>query len=134
MRWVVRWLLGDDDRRAIESDSQELYELRRRSDGPRAARRWLWRQRLLLPWHLPARPRVACGLSRRTTMQHLAHDVRYKQHSQSGPRAGCCSATIGLDGRALPRATAAMIGAVWAVLVNPSAVRRSRFARLDLHG
>jgi hypothetical protein len=104
MRWVVRWLLGDDDRRAIESDLQELYELRRRSDGPRAARRWLWRQRLLLPWHLLL-DRVRAVLPGRTTMQHLAHDVRYTIRSLV--RVPVLSATIVLTVGRGPGATRA---------------------------
>ena len=116
MRWVVRWLLGDDDRRAIESDLLELYELRRRSDGPRAARRWLRRQRLLLPWHLLL-DRVRAVFPGRTTMQHLAHDVRYTIRSLV--RVPVLSATIVLTVGLGLGATAAMIGAVWTVLVNP---------------
>ena len=116
MRWIVRWLIGDDDRRAIESDLLELYELRRRSDGPRAARRWLWRQRLLLPWHLLL-DRVRAVFPGRTTMQHLAHDVRYTIRSLV--RVPVLSATIVLTVGLGLGATAAMIGAVWAVLVNP---------------
>jgi MacB-like periplasmic core domain len=116
MRWVVRWLVGDDDRRAIESDLLELYELRRRSDGPRAARRWLWRQRLLLPWHLLL-DRVRAVFPGRDDMQHLAHDVRYTIRSLV--RVPVLSATIVLTVGLGLGATAAMIGAVWAVLVNP---------------
>src|SRR6187401_568907 len=91
MRWVVRWLIGDDDRRAIESDLAELFELRRRRDGPRAARRWLWRQRLLLPWYL-AVDRVRAALPGWTTMQHLMHDVRHTLRSLA--RVPVLSATI----------------------------------------
>ena len=52
MRWLLRLLLSDADRRAIENDLAELYELRRHRDGARAATRWLRRQRLLYPLHL----------------------------------------------------------------------------------
>ena len=52
MRWLLRLLLSDADRRAIENDLAELFELRRRQDGERAATRWLRRQRLLYPLHL----------------------------------------------------------------------------------
>ena len=37
MRWLMRLLLSDDDRRAVENDLAELFELRRRQDGERAA-------------------------------------------------------------------------------------------------
>jgi predicted permease len=116
VRWLVRWLVGDDDRRAIESDLMELYELRRRADGPRAARRWLWRQRLLLPWYL-AVDRIKAVLPGWDDMQHLAHDVRYTIRSLL--RVPVLSATIVLTVGLGLGATAAMIGAVWAVLVNP---------------
>src|SRR6476469_5380281 len=52
MRWLLRRWLSDEDRRAIESELAELYELRRRQHGDRAARRWLRRQRLLYLFHL----------------------------------------------------------------------------------
>ena len=37
MRWLLRVLLNDADRRAVESDLSELFELRRREEGERAA-------------------------------------------------------------------------------------------------
>ena len=52
MQWLLRLLVDDADRRAIESDLAELYEVRRRQAGARAADRWLRRQRLIYPWHL----------------------------------------------------------------------------------
>jgi putative ABC transport system permease protein len=52
MRWLLRRLLNDEDRRAIEDELSELYEFRRRGDGPRAAGRWLWRQRALYSIYL----------------------------------------------------------------------------------
>ena len=50
-------------------------------------------------------------------MQHLAHDVRYTIRSLV--RVPVLSATIVLTVGLGLGATAAMIGAVWAVLVNP---------------
>ena len=52
-----------------------------------------------------------------TTMQHLAHDVRYTIRSLA--RVPVLSATIVLTVGLGLGATAAMIGAVWGVLVNP---------------
>jgi putative ABC transport system permease protein len=52
MRWLLRRLLSEGDRRAVESELSELYELRRATDGERAAKYWLWRQRVLLPGYL----------------------------------------------------------------------------------
>ena len=49
MRWLLRTLVSDEDRRTIEADLAELYELRRRLDGEPAARRWLRRQQLIYP-------------------------------------------------------------------------------------
>ncbi len=116
MRWLLRFLVSDADRRAIEHDLDELYQLRLRHDGPRAAARWLRSQQRILPWHLLA-DRVRAALPGRTTMQHLVHDLRYTLRSLV--RVPVLSATIVLTVGLGLGATAAMIGAVWAVLVNP---------------
>jgi putative ABC transport system permease protein len=116
MRWLLRWLVSDDDWLAIQSDLAELHELRRRRDGPRAARWWLWRQRLLLPGYL-AVDRIRAVIPGRTTMQHLVHDLRHTLRSLV--RVPVLSATIVLSVGFGVGATAATIAAIWAVLVNP---------------
>ena len=39
MRWLLRFIVTEADRRAIESDLTELFELRRRHEGDVAAAR-----------------------------------------------------------------------------------------------
>lgn len=116
MRWLLRLLTDEDDRRAIESDLAELYELRRRQDGARAADRWLRRQHLLYPWHLfldcCRRP-----IPKATTMPYLWRDIRYSLRSLGHVPA--LAATIVLTVGIGLGATSAMIGLVRAVLVDP---------------
>jgi len=52
MRWLLRRLVSDADRRVIDDDLAELYEIRRRIDGERFARRWLRRQEIAYPLHV----------------------------------------------------------------------------------
>src|SRR5204863_9439654 len=52
MRWLLRRFLSDEERRTVESELAELYEIRRREVGDRAAARWLRRQRAIYPLHL----------------------------------------------------------------------------------
>ena len=81
MRWLMRLLLSDDDRRAVENDLAELFELRRRQDGERAASRWLRRQQLWYPLHLfGERVRAACG-SGLSSLPHLWRDALYSARS-----------------------------------------------------
>ena len=80
MRWLLRLLVSDEDRRAIENDLSELHEVWRRQYGVRAANRWLRRQRLLYPWHILS-DRVRAALPGWTTMSQLWRDVRYSLRS-----------------------------------------------------
>ncbi|MPZ18449.1 MAG: FtsX-like permease family protein [Luteitalea sp.] len=116
MRWLLRFLVSDADRREIESDLAELYEVRRRREGTRAATRWLRRQRVLYPWHLLV-DRVRAALPGATTMQHLWRDFRYSLRSLA--RVPVLSATIVLTVGVGLGATTAMISLVRAILVNP---------------
>ena len=116
MRWLLRLLTSDADRRAIESDLAELYELRRQQHGARAADRWLRRQHLLYPWHLFL-DRCRRPIPRATTMPHLWRDIRYSLRSLAHVPA--LSATIVLTVGIGLGATSAMIGLVRAVLVDP---------------
>jgi putative ABC transport system permease protein len=115
MRWLLRLLVGDDDRRTIESDLGELYEWRRRHEGAPAADRWLRRQRVLYPCHLLA-DRLKAAVVRGLTMEHFWSDVRYALRSLT--RVPALFATIVLTVGVGLGATAAMIGVVRAVLVS----------------
>ena len=89
MRWLLQWLLGDADRRAIESDLAELYEVRRQQDGDRAAERWLRRQLATYPLHL-LRERVRTTLGPEAgvggLMSGLLSDLRHSAQPRAGAR------------------------------------------------
>ncbi len=116
MRWLLRLLTSDADRRAIESELAELYDLRRRQHGVRAANRWLRRQYLAYPWHLFL-DRCRRPFPRATTMPHLWRDIRYSLRSLA--RVPALSATIVLTVGIGLGATSAMTGLVHSVLVDP---------------
>ena len=117
MRWLLRVLLSDSDRRAVENDLAELFEVRRRQDGEAAATRWLRRQHLLYPLHLfMDRARAALG-SWRMVMPHLWRDVYYSVRGLA--RTPALTATIVLTVGIGLGATTAMVTIVRAVLVNP---------------
>jgi putative ABC transport system permease protein len=117
MRWLMRLLLSDDDRRAVENDLAELFELRRRQDGDRAAARWLRRQHLWYPLHLfVERVRAACS-SGLAHLPHLWRDALYSARSLA--RTPALTATIILTVGVGLGATTGMIGVIRAVLVNP---------------
>ena len=117
MRWLLRLLVSDADRRTIDSDLAELFELRRRQRGERAARRWLRRQRVLYPLHLLLEALRAAIYDRITTMNHLWRDIRYSIRSLA--RTPAVAVTIMLTVGIALGATAAMVGIVRAVLVDP---------------
>ena len=91
MRWLLRLLVSDADRRSIEADLMELYEIRRRHDGADSADRWLRRQRFIYPWHLFV-DRLRTSVSGGISMQHLWRDFRYSVRSLR--RSPALSATI----------------------------------------
>ena len=115
MRWLLRLLVSEADRRSIENDLAELYELRRRLDGAPDADRWLRRQWLLYPWHVLA-DRLRASVARGKTMRHLWNDVRYALRSLA--RVPALFATIVLTVGVGLGATTAMIGVVRGVLVS----------------
>ena len=117
MGWLLRLLVSDADRRTIDSDLAELFELRRRQRGERAARRWLRRQRVLYPLHLMLEALRAAIYDRITTMNHLWRDIRYSIRSLA--RTPAVAVTIMLTVGIALGATAAMVGIVRAVLVDP---------------
>jgi putative ABC transport system permease protein len=116
VRWLLRALVNEEDRRSIEADLAELYELRRRMEGEPAARRWLRRQQLIYPWHLLA-DRLSAAIPRGIHMQHLWRDFRYSLRSLA--RVPALTATIVLTLGVGLGATTGMISVVRAVLVNP---------------
>ena len=117
MHWLLRFLLSETDRRAIESDLAELYELRRRQDGPEVAARWLRRQRLLYPLHVLADRALGWITGSPAAVRRLGRDA---VHSARGlAHAPGLSLTIVLTvGLGLGAATA-MLAIVRAVLFNP---------------
>ena len=117
MGWLLRLLVSDADRRTIDSDLAELYELRCRQRGEPAARRWLRRQRVLYPLHLMLEALRAAIYDRITTMNHLWRDIRYSIRSLA--RTPAVAVTIMLTVGIALGATAAMVGIVRAVLIDP---------------
>ena len=117
MRWLLRLLLNETDRRAVESDLAELYELRRREHGERAAARWLRRQHLVYPLHvLRDRVRAACS-GALGVVPNLWRDAIYSARSLA--RTPTVTATIILTVGVGLGATTAMIGVIRAVLIKP---------------
>jgi putative ABC transport system permease protein len=117
MRWLITLLIGDADRRAIESDLAELFELRRRRDGDRPAARWLRRQRVLYPLHLMGERLRAALSARMATMPHLLKDVTYSVRSLA--RTPALAATIVLTVGVGLGATTSMLAVIRAVLIDP---------------
>ena len=117
MRWLLRFIVTEADRRAIESDLTELFELRRRHEGDVAAARWLRRQRLFYPMHIIVdRIRGFFG-AMLSGAAHLTRDIPYSARSLA--RTPALTATIVLTVGIGLGATTAMVGVVRAVLVNP---------------
>ncbi len=117
MRWLLRFIVTEADRRAIESDLAELFELRRRHEGDVAAARWLRRQRLFYPMHIIV-DRIRGFLGAMVSgAVHLTRDIPYSARSLA--RTPALTATIVLTVGIGLGATTAMVGVVRAVLVNP---------------
>ena len=117
MDWLLRLLVGEADRRAIDSDLSELHDFRRRRDGAAAADRWLRRQRRLYPWivlldhgraALPGMDHHAASLARRPSIRSAAWRT-----------VPALSATIVLTVGLGLGATVAFVALVKAVLVDP---------------
>lgn len=117
MRWLLRRLVSDADRRVIDDDLAELYEIRRRIDGERFARRWLRRQKIAYPLHV-LRDRAWRLLAEGTKpMAYLWRDVSYGVRNLA--RTPVLTATIVLTVGIGLGATAGMLSVIRAVLLNP---------------
>ena len=116
MDWLLRLLVSEADRRAIDSDLSELHDYRRRRDGVAAADRWLRRQRRLYPW-IVLLDHGRAALPGWTTMQHLWRDAGHSLRSLATVPA--LSATIVLTVGLGLGATVASVALVKAVLVDP---------------
>jgi predicted permease len=115
VRWLLRWLVDDEDRRAIEADLAELYALRRREVGDAAAAKWMRAQRRQAIWHV-----VREGLGSfnpRNNMRYVARDIRYSLRSLI--RVPTLALTIVLTVGVGLGATAAMATIVRSVVINP---------------
>ncbi len=117
MRWLLRFLVKDVDRQAIESDLAELYELRRHRDGDRAAAGWRRRQRLLYPILFAADGWRAAIDNGRVLVPHLWQDLLYSLRSLG--RTPALAATLVLTVGVGLGATTAMLSVVRTVLLNP---------------
>lgn len=123
MRRLLQWLLGDDDRRAFESEQTELFEARRARDGVGSAIRRRLRDRLGLLSRLliertgPADPEDRPRLSLAEHARNIWRDLRLSLRSLL--RTPGLSATIVLTVGLGLGATTAMVGVVHAVLVDP---------------
>jgi len=117
MRWILRLLVNETDRRTIEADLAELHELRRRQNGQREADRWLRRQHLLYPLHLLADRLRAAAIRRVTAMPNLWRDLSYSLRTLA--RTPALAATIIMTVGVGLGATTGMMSVVRAVLLNP---------------
>ena len=131
MRWLLRWLVDDADRQVIENDLAELYEVRRRLDGDRAAARWLRRQRFVYPFHLLRDRLRSARADRSRTMTHLWRDVLYSVRTLV--RTPVLTATIVLTVGIGLGATTGMVSVIRAVLINPLPYDDANTPVLDLH-
>jgi putative ABC transport system permease protein len=117
MRWLLRRLLEETDRVAVESELDELHEVRRRASGEAAAGRWRRRETRTLVRRLAAERFSSDRQPREPIMKHLWRDVRFGLRSIVRERT--VTATIVLTLGLGVGASAAMIGILHAVVVNP---------------
>ena len=115
MRTLLNWLVSDEDRRAIEADLAELYELRRRAVGDAAAAKWMRAQRRQAVAHL-CRERFR-SVARGVTMRYIGRDIHFSVRSLV--RAPTLAITIILTVGVGLGATAAMATMVRSVVINP---------------
>ena len=114
---LLRWLVTDADRRAIETELAELYELRRREAGDAAAAKWLRHQRAAFVRRI-AMERIRDAMSGAvSSLPYLGRDLAYSIRSliRTPALAVTIILTVGLG----LGATTAMLAVVRGVLVNP---------------
>ncbi len=117
MRWLLRLLVSEADRRIIDSELAELYDFRRRADGDAAAARWLRRQQLVFPLHVLAERVRAASRNGVASMPALWRDFTYSLRSLA--RTPTLALTVILTVGIGLGATTAMIAVVRAVVINP---------------
>jgi putative ABC transport system permease protein len=117
MRHLLRFLVTDTDRRAIESDLAELYELRRRELGDTAAEEWLRRQRRVGLFHLALERVRSALLGNGAIAGNVVRDATYSLRSLL--RAPTLAATIVLTVGLGLGATAALLTIARTVLLEP---------------
>jgi predicted permease len=117
VRWLLRLFVSDADRRTIEADLAELYDVRRARDGQPAADRWRRRQRAMLPAHLLAdRARSAVTSFASSLPDLLRESVR---SARSLSRTPALAVTIVLTVGVGLGATTGLLAVVDGVLLRP---------------
>lgn len=117
MRWLLRLLVSEADRRIIDSELAELYDMRRRTDGDAEAATWLRRQRAAFVRKLVVE-RVRGAVSDAAgSLPYLGRDLAHSARSLM--RTPALAATIVLTVGLGLGATTAMVSVVRAVLVSP---------------
>ena len=117
MRHLLRLLVPENDRRAIESDLAELYELRRRKLGDQAADQWLRRQRRVALFHLALERARASLRGGGAIIGNIVRDASYSIRSLV--RMPALAATIVLTVGLGLGATAALLTIARTVLLDP---------------
>jgi predicted permease len=126
---LLAWLLGDDDRRAFESEQAELFEARREREGAGLATRRRFRDRLSLLWRLlveragSPEPDEHPRPNMTEHIRNLWRDVRLSLRSLA--RTPGLSATIVLTVGLGLGATTAMVGVIRALLIDPLPYREA---------
>lgn len=117
MRWLLRLLVSDADRRIIDSELTELYEVRRREAGDIEAAKWLRRQRAAFVRKIIMERLLGAASGAIGSLPYLGRDLAYSLRSLT--RTPALSATIVLTVGLGLGATTAMVSVVRAVLVSP---------------
>jgi putative ABC transport system permease protein len=117
VRHLLHFLVTDADRRAIENDLAELYELRRREFGDKAAEQWLRRQRRVGLFHLALERARASLRGNGAIAGNIARDASYCVRSliRTPALATTIVLTVGLG----LGTTAALITIARTVLLEP---------------
>ena len=117
VRHLLRLLVPETDRRAIENDLAELYELRRRELGDKAAAQWLRRQRRVGLFHLALERARSSLRGNGAIAGNIVRDASYSVRSLF--RTPTLAATIVLTVGLGLGATAALITVARTILLEP---------------